>query len=191
MDRHLIAILASGVVVVGLTVGLVLWPSTPVEVPEGQRHYMHCPKCEHEMRYDRKRFAKEECPYCGEKGPLAATAESIRKTGLPSSPVSRLIPALLVEFIVLASVFYLYASKRLQRGPGEEPTYPLYCRHCHRKLRFRKSQGGRLGQCPICRRPIVFPKVPESRKLPWHVRIWQTITGRTMVPAPLRNLKKP
>jgi len=98
--------------------------------------------------------------------------------------MGRLLPALLIEMIVLAAVFYLYASGRLRRGPGEEPTYPLFCGQCHRKMRFRKSQAGRLGLCPSCRRPIAFPKLPEPIKLPWHVRIWQKVTGRGKVPVP-------
>jgi len=176
MDQKLIAILATGVLVMGVTAWWVAIPPRPPELPESQRRFMHCTQCGREVRYD-ARYATQDCPYCGEKGPQVVTRESVRRTGLPPGAVMRIIPALLIELTVLAAIVYWHASRRVRQAEGEEPTYPLFCSQCHRKLRFRRSQAGRLGKCPSCRRLIVFPKVPEPIHRTWPARVWQKVMG--------------
>jgi hypothetical protein len=43
----------------------------------------------------------------------------------------------------------------------------MYCTKCRRRLRYRQRQIGHFAQCPLCGKPIIFPKprmqAPESR----------------------------
>ncbi len=176
MDKTLIAILAGGVIVM---VGTCWWVAAPPPAPnllESHRHFMHCAHCGRETRYEAKRAALD-CPICGAKGPQVVTEESLKKTGGGQGPVWRIVPAVLIELTVLAAVVYGYTVFRTRKAGGEEPTYPLFCPQCHRKLRYRKSQGGRLGKCPSCRRPLVFPRAPEPVKRAWPARVWQKLMG--------------
>ena len=86
-DRKLVAILVSGLAVMGFTVWIVASARAP-EIPMKERRYMHCVECGKEMRYEDKRY-HQDCPYCGAKGPWVATTDTIRKTGLPSTVSER------------------------------------------------------------------------------------------------------
>jgi hypothetical protein len=175
MDHKLLAILAAGALAVGVTALWVFNPPRPPEIPEKERRYMYCSKCGQELKYDARR-CEGDCMYCGEKGPLVATKESVKKTGLPAGPVERLIPLVLIELTLVVAAVYGYTTWR-RRHPVDEPVFPFFCPLCHRKLRFRKSQAGTVAKCPNCRRPVLFPKMPEPAKLPWHARIWQKVKG--------------
>jgi hypothetical protein len=65
-----------------------------------------------------------------------------------------------------------------QRGRKKEEFY-FYtrCSKCGRKLRYRESQIARLGKCPICQKPIIFPKPPPVRKVSRWVRIKDIVWG--------------
>jgi DNA-directed RNA polymerase subunit RPC12/RpoP len=100
------------------------------------------------------------CPYCRmEKGPEAAKLDRGKKS-LATSPV---IPVVLVcLFLVLLSI-HLGVTVRGRLGKAvEEELYYYRCPKCGRKLRYRTSQVGRSSQCPICRRPLTFPRPPEE-----------------------------
>jgi transcription initiation factor IIE alpha subunit len=48
------------------------------------------------------------------------------------------------------------------RENREEVYYYLICEKCNRRLRYRESQAGKLGVCPLCKKPLMFPKADEE-----------------------------
>jgi ribosomal protein L37AE/L43A len=160
-----------GMVVVGvgflLWLVLTLWTSSGSTKSEAAAHdERHCSRCGREL--PRAYWGTGQCPYCEASG-RGASAPGAGK-------VSQTIPIVLVSLFVLLLGVHLFTVFRNRRVAVDEPSYPLFCPKCHRKLRYRHSQGGRLGQCPICKRPIAFPKPPEVRR-PWHVRVWKKVVG--------------
>jgi len=164
MDRKLIAILVVGAIVMGVTV----WrfhAARPPELAKEDRKFMHCSKCGQEMPYEVRRF-EQDCVFCSEKGPLVATKESLKKTGLPPSPFVQMIPALLIEVTLLAGAVYWYASRRKKILPEEEELI-FECGGCRRKLGYKVSKIGQMGQCPRCKRRFIFPEMaPEENEPP-------------------------
>jgi DNA-directed RNA polymerase subunit RPC12/RpoP len=117
-----------------------------------------CPQCGRPLPSSARLAG--ECPYCRiEKGPEAAKLNRDKRS-LATSPV---IPVVLVcLFLVLLSV-HLSITVRGRLGKTvAEVLYYYRCPKCGRKLRYRPSQIGRSSQCPICRRPLAFPRPPEA-----------------------------
>jgi hypothetical protein len=110
-----------------------------------------------------------ECPYCAAahpgEGPTRHTGSSVA-----ANPA---VPAVLIGLFCVLLTVNLFVTFRGRRGPVEEALYHLTCPKCHRKLRFRESQAGRLAACPLCRRPIVFPRLDRPPDTHWaRVKRW-------------------
>jgi len=169
MDRKLVAILVAGALVMGFTAWRA-YPSRPPEIPKGDRRYMHCPKCAKESRYDEHQYEKD-CAYCGQKGPLVATKESIRTIGVPSGPIARLLPPLLLEAILLGAVVLWYVHRRKTLSVEEDQLY-TECSRCRQRLRYHAAKIGHLAQCPRCKRRFIFPALaPDDDEM--RLRWWQ------------------
>jgi predicted RNA-binding Zn-ribbon protein involved in translation (DUF1610 family) len=124
----------------------------------------HCPVCGRELPSWAQKAG--ECPYCKAEG-RDGDIKLYREGG--SSLVLRLaIPiALVCGFVILLSThIVLLVRARVVMKP-DEVIYHMYCTKCRRKLRYRDRQIGRLGRCPMCGKPIIFPKprqlAPESK----------------------------
>ena len=50
------------------------------------------------------------------------------------------------------------------RAAKEEVVLYFNCRACGRKLKYRPHQAGHKGQCPSCRKDLVFPKATATAK---------------------------
>jgi hypothetical protein len=167
-------LLTVGLITVGLlTLGsLVLYflSSAPTRTGSAITDPTRCPVCGREL--PRSAQGTGQCPFC-ELDKLAG-----KYKGGETSRGNLTVPILLGSlFLVLLGVHvFVLVRARRKAGAPAEPSYPLFCPKCHRKLRYRHSQGGRLGQCPLCKRPIPFPKPPQPRH-PWHVRVWKKVMG--------------
>ena len=163
-----IALVAVGLLCLGSVV-LYFLTASPKKIG-GATDETHCPDCGRELPpYAQK---SGECPFC--KMEILAGKRSPKQAG-GNSPVVMLV--LVALFVVLLGVHVFAVVRNRKKQAAEEPSYPLFCPKCHRKLRYRHSQGGRLGQCPMCKRPIPFPKPPQPRKRPWPVRVWKQVMG--------------
>jgi DNA-directed RNA polymerase subunit RPC12/RpoP len=127
-----------------------------------------CPTCGRPL--SSTAIERNVCPYCLlERGEEAA---AIRKSG--SFATSKWVPVAIVGtivFLLMANVFFAVRG-RLKEVKDE--TYFYYnCPKCSRKLRYRERQIGKLAQCPLCERPIVFPRPAEFVDTPWkRLRRW-------------------
>jgi hypothetical protein len=119
-----------------------------------------CPVCGHELPPAYR--GTGECPYCAAAHPgVGATIHTGRTAA--SNP---LVPVFLIGlFCILLGVNLFVTFRKIRIHQIEEGIYHLQCPKCGRKLRYRESQAGRLAACPLCHRPIVFPRLlrPETR----------------------------
>src|SRR5262249_8478112 len=137
----------------------------PAQVKEG-----YCPDCGRPL--PKSAQVSGECPYCAIEVSHGERPKRIRSS-LATSPV---IPIVLVcLFCVLLSIHLsLFVRARAGRT-GEEVLYYYNCPKCNRKLRYRNHQIGRVSQCPICRRPLAFPRPDGSEA---HEPLFRRLTGR-------------
>jgi hypothetical protein len=122
----------------------------------------HCPRCGREL--PKWAWGTDQCPYCQLEdragGPASGSPRPRFRSGV-SSPV---IPTLLiVTFAGLLTVHLVMLVRSRVVTKTEEVLYHLSCPKCSRKLRYRASQAGKLGQCPVCRRPVIFPRAADGR----------------------------
>jgi predicted amidophosphoribosyltransferase len=116
----------------------------------------HCPTCGRPL--PRHAIARKECPYCLlERGPEAAKFGDKNSAG-----ANKAVPITIISLFVLLLIANIasavYGRVRKQKI---EALFHYWCPKCGRKLRYRESQIGRLANCPLCERPIVFPR-PEG-----------------------------
>jgi hypothetical protein len=117
----------------------------------------HCPRCGREL--PRWAWGTDQCPYCE----LEEKDGSRPKPAARSAAASPVIPTVLVVTFVALLTVHLVMAVRTRVVPRKaEVLYHLNCPKCGRKLRYRLGQAGRLGQCPLCRRPVVFPRPPAG-----------------------------
>ena len=142
--------------------GLVLFADTESKRTEAiVKDEQSCPTCGRPLT--RAAIENNVCPYCLlEQGPDKA---KIRK---PSSfAASKGVPIAIVCIFALLLVANIALSMRGRFSRGKEETFFHYkCPKCSRRLRYRQRQIGRLARCPLCERPIVFPRptnMPETR----------------------------
>jgi DNA-directed RNA polymerase subunit RPC12/RpoP len=130
----------------------------------------HCPRCGREL--PKAYVGTGECPYC--QAAEARGEQAPAKTGRRPLAVTAIIPSVLVGlFVILLSthVVLIYRSRAGRNKP--EVFYHVHCGKCGRKLRYRDTQVGKVGACPLCHRPIVFPKPPRVQPAaPWWKRPW-------------------
>jgi predicted RNA-binding Zn-ribbon protein involved in translation (DUF1610 family) len=114
----------------------------------------HCPVCGRELpRWAQK---AKQCPYCQAEGRDLDISNARAGGSLFSRPI---IPiGLVCGFVILLGVHvFLQLRARALKKP-EEAVYHMYCTKCRRKLRYRERQIGHFGRCPLCGKPILFPK---------------------------------
>jgi hypothetical protein len=68
---------------------------------------------------------------------------------------------IVVAVVVVAAGVGVFLVMR-SRAPKEEPLQHFKCPNCRRKLRYRPSQAGHKGMCPLCKQHIVFPAVAQG-----------------------------
>jgi rRNA maturation protein Nop10 len=157
-----------GMVVVGLlflaSVGLLLVPQlfqtskTATAVDE-----KHCPVCGRELPMWAQKAG--ECPFCKAEG-RDPDIKQYREGGSRALRLGIPIALVCCFVILLGTHILLLVRARVVKNPVEI-IYNMYCKQCHRKLRYREKQIGKLGRCPMCGKPIIFPKPhtlgPETR----------------------------
>jgi hypothetical protein len=63
-----------------------------------------------------------------------------------------------------ANIFVVVRNRRSQCK--DDVYFHLQCPKCSRRIRFRKNQFGKAALCPLCKRPIVFPRIQVTES-PW------------------------
>jgi uncharacterized Zn finger protein (UPF0148 family) len=117
----------------------------------------HCPRCGREL--PKWAWGTDQCPYCQLEESAQKAGTGTARPKFRSRASSPVIPTLLiVTFAGLLTVHLVLLVRTRVGTKTEEVLYHLSCPKCGRKLRYRLSQAGRLGQCPVCRRPVIFPR---------------------------------
>jgi hypothetical protein len=125
---------------------------------------MHCPQCGKERPYD-ARLLEEGCLLCGPQQRLVPTGQPVAQSGGLPSPFTRLLAPILCELtVLLAVILYVARTRTSERAAGKsaEEYFHMRCTRCSRKLRYASRKAGQPGQCPGCKRPLVFPDEPEE-----------------------------
>jgi predicted Zn-ribbon and HTH transcriptional regulator len=107
-----------------------------------------------------------DCPRClMEKG--EAYLKSRRQGNVLTSGPG--IPIALGCILFLLMMTHIVITVRNHRRTNtEEVFFHVRCTKCGRKLRYREKQIDHLGKCPLCQKPIRFPKPPDAPRLsPW------------------------
>lgn len=163
-----ISLLVSGVLLVAWLC-LTLFADSPSKKTDAiVKDETRCPNCGRPL--PRNAIRIKECPYCLiERGPEAA------KFGENNSqPRGKAIPFVLIGLVALLLIanvaIALHARMRQQKI---EALFHYVCPKCSRRLRYRETQIGRLARCPLCERPIVFPKPATLAETRWsRLRRW-------------------
>jgi hypothetical protein len=107
-----------------------------------------------------------ECPYCLiEHG--KEEMEARRRQRQMSGLMSPVIPVILIGVFCVLLAVHLTLGVRARLTPREEEgLHHYHCPRCGRKLRYRDRQIGQASLCPMCRRPLIFPRPLEQPKEP-------------------------
>ena len=156
------------------------YPTRPPTVDK-ERLFMHCYKCMKETKYDEEKFNKP-CRFCGEPETQVGTKESILKAITnEDNPWSRMIVAVIIEVnLWLGSLLGVYFLS----GQGEKKAEDFYyfgCPKCGQRLRYRHEKMGETGQCPRCKKTLIFPEIDpeeEIEDLPWYsLKKWKNLVS--------------
>ncbi len=139
-----------------LLMSFVFLAPTNKKIATDKFKYLDCPKCGFEIPFQEHLLGKP-CPKCKTpKGEFIGSIESVKKMGSPPNPWHSFNVA-----IIIGIVAYLGAVVLALSFPPKDPEdefLTFNCRNCHRNLRYRKRSAGQIGQCPNCRKPVLFPK---------------------------------
>jgi hypothetical protein len=113
-------------------------------------------------------------PCVAEMGRDAYEAKRENKYWYNSPLIATVVISLLCILLVTHISILLWKRRGLKT---EEVYYHTRCKKCGRKLRYRQSQINRLGKCPLCQRPLVFPKPPETPKVSRWMKIRDIVWG--------------
>jgi predicted Zn-ribbon and HTH transcriptional regulator len=131
-----------------------------------------CPNCGREL--PRGAAASGECPFCAVEGG-SEKARFKRETSLAAKPV---IPiALFGLFLLLLGLHVVVVLRTRTGGKRVEVLHHVNCQKCGRRLRYRPSQIGHLAKCPLCQKPILFPKPTEAEKGKRWLKIVHAVWG--------------
>jgi hypothetical protein len=72
-----------------------------------------------------------------------------------------ILAIVIVVIVLVAGAVGLFVAARARR-PKEEPVQHFKCPSCRRKLRYRQTQAGHKGMCPLCKQHLTFPTVPDK-----------------------------
>jgi DNA-directed RNA polymerase subunit RPC12/RpoP len=157
--------------------GLVLFTDnastkTAPVVDDGQ---LLCPHCGKPL--SKGALQSNQCPNCLLQNPDHPELAIIRKDKDWVSR-SRTLPTVIIGSVILllvANIGVVVHSRLRQRK--DEIVFHYHCPKCSRKLRYRESQIGRLAKCPLCERPIVFPRPADFVESRWmRLRRWLRLT---------------
>ncbi len=83
-------------------------------------------------------------------------------------------PVIATVIIALLSILFTayigFNWRKFIKRKKADVFFHVHCTKCGRKLRYRDSQIDRVGICPLCQKPIRFPKPPEvvkAKTSPW------------------------
>lgn len=119
----------------------------------------HCIRCGRELPAGTD---SKDCPYC------ALEKAAGRKGNEPSSGRINLTFPVIVSslFVILLAANILVFVRNRKAQEKDEVYFHLQCPKCSRKIRYRESQFGKAALCPLCKRPIVFPRLQLAQS-PW------------------------
>jgi hypothetical protein len=135
-------------------VGVMIFAGSGSSKTEAVKDDQHCPVCGREL--PPAYVGSGKCPYCQAR---EARGEKVAKPPGPPLTRSLAVPAVLVGLfcgLLITNVVMFFRARTARRAA--EASFHLKCPKCMRKIRYRESQIGRLACCPLCRRPIVFPR---------------------------------
>jgi hypothetical protein len=122
---------------------------------------VHCTVCGRELP---RGTDPKDCPYCAlEKRHLERTGQAA-PGGRNVKLTFPIIAGSLFFLLLAANIFAFLRNRKVQEK--DEVYFHLQCPRCSRRIRFRKSQFGKAALCPLCKRPIVFPRI-ELAQSPW------------------------
>jgi hypothetical protein len=151
-----------GAVLVGWLVLTLVTSGDTQKTKAVARDDKHCPECGRELPKNYR--SGDECPYCkleSHSGGKSGKRNALLRANL-TFPI--IVGSL---FAVLLAANIIVSIRARRRENKEEDYFVLQCPKCSRRIRYRESQFGKAALCPLCRRPIVFPRVrlSESRWL--------------------------
>jgi hypothetical protein len=132
-----------------------------------------CPHCNRELPAAYRDTGK--CPFCEVEG----KADPAKAASQAKPRVSPIIPIVLAStFCLLLAINVAVAIRTRWKTAKDEVYYLITCEKCSRRMRYRESQIGKLGLCPLCKKPLLFPKPEEEIEASWsRVRRWLTLTS--------------
>jgi hypothetical protein len=116
-----------------------------------------------------------DCPKCMAEMGLDAYRQRNLDKGFSANPIIAI--ALAVVFGLLLAVHIGINIRARVKAKKVEVYYHVRCTKCGRKLRYRDVQIEHPGKCPICQKPIRFPKPPEKPKINRWVKIAHLVWG--------------
>jgi hypothetical protein len=154
----LIGLIATGVLILAW-IPLAMFSGSETKTDAAVTDDRHCPICGRELSR-----SGGECIYCKIEGKGDLSKKAMQRGSLFNHPI---VPTVLFStFGLLAAANLFVFLRRRVVASREEESYYISCPKCHRRLRFRKSQMGRLGMCPLCKRPLLFPKLDAGPRNP-------------------------
>ena len=154
MSRKILLVLVAGAVASAITIWFTLPSSSTFISDPSKYHFMYCPHCGKEQKFDVDKYVKG-CPKCGSD--FVPTEESIAVSGRPLSRYSKTFLWLMVELVaVMAGILFV---TRRRAGMSDEPYVYTNCEQCRQRIRYRERQIGNSAMCPRCRKPFVYPEV--------------------------------
>ena len=151
-----IGMIALGVLFLAWLVLTLAFSDTPSRTAPAATDDRHCPRCGRELP---RGAGPDDCPYCQMEA--ASQGKTLKPLG-SRRPISPTIPVTIGTVFCILLGIHVYLAVRSRLGQKPEVLYHLRCPKCERKIRYRASQAGRFAQCPLCKKPLIFPKLPES-----------------------------
>jgi hypothetical protein len=143
--------------------------TSSTRIESGKVDLTHCPDCGSALN------KAGECPRCIAELGLEAYREKHTDKGFASSAVIPIALGCLLGLLLATHVgLNLWAYKK---GKRPEVYYYVRCTKCGRKLRYRDTQVERLGKCPLCQKPMRFPRPPEKPRPNRWVKIAHLVWG--------------
>ncbi len=153
-NKRIILVLIPSAIVIMIT-GYLMYPESPKDASDTAR-FAYCRKCDKEFGHVPGKDLTP-CPLCGRE--MVGLTESIKKTGKPRNPYLPVLMAWCSEAILIMGIFYYVTKPSSSPVEEQEDFLTMRCPNCQRKLKYRESQQGNLGQCPLCKKPLMFPRL--------------------------------
>jgi hypothetical protein len=169
LSRNNLLILGGAGFVLLLVIGLVVFATSGSNKIEKRVDPNVCEFC------GRRLPQSKLCLKCiGEMGREVYEAKREKKYWYNSPLIATIIISILCVLLLTHICILLWKRRGRKKA---EVYYHTRCKKCGRRLRYRESQINRLGKCPLCQRPLVFPKPPEVPKVSRWVKIRDIVWG--------------